>query len=73
MNSGTGSIQPDRLAGILRRADITGCRRHRHLLSEWERTFLDGLPRFPRLTPKQQESLDRIVTKLRVSGFTYDG
>ena len=44
------------------------CCRHRHLLNDWENTFLNGLGRFPRLSQKQQRSLDLIITKLRASG-----
>ena len=38
------------------------------MLSMWEREFLVSVRRFPRLSPKQAEILQRIANKLRASG-----
>jgi hypothetical protein len=38
------------------------------MLTEWERAFLVNVRRFPRLSPKQVEILQRIANKLRSCG-----
>jgi hypothetical protein len=47
---------------------VIACRRHQHLLNQWEREFLSGLQRFPRLSIKQRDILIRIVSQLRAAG-----
>lgn len=44
------------------------CSRYQHLLNRWEAEFLDGLPRFPRLSGKQRLILVKIVVRLRTCG-----
>ena len=44
-----------------------GCQQFRHL-DAWEEEFLSGLPRFPRLSPKQANQLLAIYTRLRAAG-----
>jgi hypothetical protein len=44
------------------------CGTHPRWLSDWERMFLAGLPRWARLSSKQLVTLDRIVLKLRSRG-----
>ena len=45
--------------------DVVGaCLRHPGDLSTWEADFLRGLPRFPRLSPKQATCLNRIADRV---------
>lgn len=50
------------------RATALQCARYPHLINRWESDFLSGLPRFPRLSWKQRETLIKIVTRLRACG-----
>jgi hypothetical protein len=50
------------------RATVIACTGYPLQLSEWERTFLYGLPRFPRLSAKQSAKFTAIVTRLRAAG-----
>jgi hypothetical protein len=50
------------------RAMAAACTRFPHLIDGWERHFLSGLQRFPRLSPKQRAILVRIVVRLRAVG-----
>ena len=44
------------------------CARHRDMLNQWEREFLAGLWRFPKLSPKQSQILKNIEARLRAGG-----
>lgn len=50
------------------RNDVAACLKRRALFNGWETTFLEGLPRFPHLSAKQREILDRLVERARVAG-----
>jgi hypothetical protein len=43
---------------------VQACLPHPHNLSPWEQHFLRGLPRFPRLSPKQKACLVRIADRV---------
>jgi hypothetical protein len=57
----------DPIGGDWRRT-AAACSRYQHLLNRWEAEFLDGLPRFPRLSGKQRSVLMKIVVRLRACG-----
>ena len=44
------------------------CAQHRDVLNQWEREFLAGLWRFPKLSPKQSQILKNIEARLRAGG-----
>ena len=44
------------------------CRQFSHLVNAWENEFLAGLPRFPRLSTKQRNTLIAICNRLRAAG-----
>ena len=44
------------------------CSRYPGYLTAWERDFMRGLPRFPRLSRKQRDTLSGIVQRLRAQG-----
>jgi hypothetical protein len=44
------------------------CRQFETLINRWEDEFLAGLPRFPRLSAKQRNTLLAIVSRLRACG-----
>ncbi len=46
----------------------TRCGQFRHLIDDWEEQFLEGLPRFSRLSGKQYNKLIAIVARLRACG-----
>ena len=50
------------------RRTAAACRRYPHLINRWEADFLVGLPRFPRLSPKQRSTLHKIVVRLGACG-----
>jgi hypothetical protein len=50
------------------RGTVAKCRRHLHLLNDFEREFLSNLEQFPRLSLKQNAVLNRICAKLKAHG-----
>jgi hypothetical protein len=59
----------DPLRGRDLRAVAAACARHRALMNAWEISFINRLPAFPRLSPKQRDALVRTVNRLRACGF----
>jgi hypothetical protein len=58
----------DPAAGADWRLVAAACLRFPMLINKWEFEFLTGLPRFPRLSKKQRDTLGSIVTRLRSAG-----
>jgi hypothetical protein len=44
------------------------CGQFPHLIDKWEADFLEGLPRFPRLSAKQANALTKIMVRLQACG-----
>jgi hypothetical protein len=50
------------------RALAKNCLNYSRLITAWECEFLEGLPRFPRLSERQDAVLQKIAAKLRKCG-----
>jgi hypothetical protein len=62
-----GGADPDPVGADWRRL-AAACLRFPLLINKWEFEFLTGLPRFPRLSKKQSDTLTNVVTRLRNAG-----
>jgi hypothetical protein len=58
----------DPFAGRDWRTMAARCGKYTTLIVQWEIDFLAGLPRFPRLSPKQATKLSEIARRLREMG-----